>query len=298
MADRALFDNTSAIPKGRYQARINLDRAGISPGRLERTGNPIPLARVGRGGFEAESGGAALQAARGMGMKTAPVAMSMSSWRKAGAAGMIAKPAFDPDFGNYSRKQEIRNFGASAQVGIVVDLTDMWRLAKGFTGIATAIRNGHSIIDTAINDGLRTLKTGVRRKLVAWTGIKSYAETERGMKLIYAAGGSMTGALRITDRHRRIGKNFGAAWSRSNPGGTHSAWNRSQMAAGSFMARGILFRRVGKGRHPIAPLWGPNMAREVERHEAEVQADVMIVAKAKVETAAVRLMAMAIAKAK
>lgn len=298
MSDRQLFDSASAIPKGRYQARVILDRTPTGSGPASfKSGNPTPLGRFTRGGaFQIERGGEALRTAQGMGMKTAPMAMTMSNWRKAHKAGMIAGGG---SVANFARRAEISRFGGPAAVMLHVDMTDMWNLARGFNGIAVAIRQGHGIIAKAINDGLRTLKTGVRRKLQTWTGIKSYAETERGMTLTHATPATMTGQLRITDRHRRIGPNFAAAWARANPGGTHKAWNRSQLAPGSFMGpNGVLFKREGRGRLPIAPLWGPNMAREIERHEAEVRADVVVVAETKVKATAVRLMRAAIARAR
>lgn len=292
MADRQLFRRDAVAPKGRFESRMNLDRAGVAPGPVYTTGNDLPLGRMGGAGFEAQQGGANLSAARGMGMRTAPVAMSMGSWRKAHKAGLTVPYG---NVENFARRAEIRRFGGTASVGLVVDTTDMWNLARGFTGISVAIRRGHSIISMAINDGMRGLKTGLRRKLVAWTGIRSYAETERGMRVMWSTPATMTATLRVTDRHRRIGKNFGASWSRANPGGTHSAWNRPQLAVGSFMAKGILFKRVGSGRLPIAPLWGPNMAREIERHRAEVEADVVTMARTRVHASMVRLMSSAIA---
>lgn len=304
MSDRQMFDRSAAIiPRGRYEGRVILDRTPVGQGPLARgMGNPTPLARFGRSGFEATQGGDALRSAKAMGMKTAPVAMSMASWRKAKAAGMIAGGG---SVANFARKAEVSRFGGPAQIAITVDLTDMRRLGNSFTGIAVSIKQGHVIIARAINEGLRTLKTGVRRKLQAWTGIRSYAETARGMTTKPASAAMLVGTLTIADRHRRIGSNFGAAWSRANPGGTHHAWNRATMAAGSFMGPSrILYRRTGEynaksGRNNgIAPLWGPNMAREVERHEAEVKADVVVVVQAKVQTAAVRMMSAAIAKAK
>lgn len=295
MSDRQLFDRTAAIPRGRYESRIVLDRTVLPPGAgAERMSNPTPLARFNRGAFDVESGAGALRSAQAMGMKTAPVAMSMASWRKAHAAGMVAG---GPAVANFARRAEVSRFGGPAVVVIDVDLTDMWRLGKSFEAMAITIRQGHSVIAAAINDGLRGLKTGVRRKLQAWTGIRTYAETARGMTTKPATPGLLVGSLTITDRHRRIGPNFGARWSRANPGGTHAAWNRAQMAPGTFMRpNGVLFKREGRGRLPIAPLWGPNMAREVERHEAEVERDVIAVARARVLATAVRLMSSAIAK--
>ncbi len=289
---------------GHFEAPVRLDRIKVPIGPMIGSAGALPIARMKGGKFVVTHGSETLARASSLGRSSAPVAMSRSGLRSAHKAGLLAGGV---RVANFARKNEIARFGGSASVGIVVDLTDMWRLAKGLNGVAVAIGQGHGIISQAVNDGARTLKTGLRRKLKAWTGIRSYAETEKGMRMTWSTPATMTAVLSITDRHRRITTaNFGAKWSKSDPGGTHAAWNRPQMAVGTFMIRGgkrsirgdLLFKRVGRGRFPIAPLWGPNMAREIKRHEAEVQRDVVRVAEVKVKATAVRLMVAAINKAR
>lgn len=68
---------------------------------------------------------------------------------------------------------------------------------------------------------------------------------------------------------------FGAS-SRVNPGGVHSAWNRRRLASHSFFiaGNGLLFKREDSSKCPIAPLWGPALPREIDRHRGEFEAEV------------------------
>lgn len=306
MADRQLFDTTAPITGGRYAAPLNISRAQLPSGpQASQFANPTPTARMGRGGLEVQSGGDALRTARSMGMKTAPVAMSMAGLRKAHAAGLLGS---GPNVQNMSRRAEVRQMGTSHNVSVRIDLTDMAKLAKGFIGTSVYIREGHGIISKSINDGMRRMHTITKRKLQKWTGIKQQADIGRGFRTTWSTAATMTSTFHIADRHRRITtENFDAKWERRNPGGTHKAWNRPQLAKGTFMIRGggrsgkirgdILFKRIGAARFPIAPVWGPNMAREFNRHRDELQREFNTVVAARVSSTAVRLMQQAIAKA-
>jgi hypothetical protein len=295
MADRQLINKSAPIPRGRVSAPLNLRAAEVpNAWRTSTFSNPTPTAAFGKGGLQIQAGADVLSTARSMGMETAPVAMSMASARKAHAAGLLGS---GESVTNMSRKAER---GLTGGITIVVDLTDLMNLSRRFAMIGVGIERGHAAIAKAINDGGRKLQTGLKRKVQQWTGIKQQARIVKAFRWTPATAATMTGMLTIADRHTRItSESFGAAWSRANPGGTHSAWNRPQLAVGSFMIPGKkpLFKRVGSSKYPIAPLWGPNIAREVERHEAEVEADVASVARARVLATAERLLAMEIAKA-
>jgi hypothetical protein len=306
----------SYAPAGRRRFQVavsgsRVERAASSlPAGGSLSGTPdLPHMAVGRKGevsFKAGSG--AFVADRDLHRRggqmglgdTQHVQMGMADIRRAHKAGLLAGGR---NVENMSRRRET----ISTSVFVQVDFTDMWRVAKGFDGIAVGIKRGHVIIARALNDGARTFRAGLARRLKQWTGIKgSSAEITRGFKPIIATAATMTAGWRIADRHRRItGEHFGAQWSRSNPGGTHRAWNRPQLARGSFMIPisrktkirpDLLFKRVGKARFPIAPLWGPNMVREIDRHHAEVQMEVNR-ACLRAQSAAVGMMRAAIAKA-
>lgn len=180
-----------------------------------------------------------------------------------------------------------------------IDLTQMRKVASGFNGIATEIERGKTIISQSINHGLRKLKTRMTADLRRWTGLRKREKIQQSMKLHFAHPATLTGILRVRSGHTAVTKEYyGASWNRANPGATHAAWNRRQIAVGTFMAPGIkpVMRRVGSERLPIAPLWGPNMAREVDRHRDQVQAQVNAVGVIVAREAA-RLMSVAIARA-
>lgn len=187
--------------------------------------------------------------------------------------------------------------------GIVVDLTDMERLAKGFIGIYTRLTKGRLVISRAINHGLMKLRTGLRRDVSQWTGLKAQRKIHQSFKILPAKPEFLVGVLSVQSGHTTITREYyGATWSRRNPGATHAAWNKPQLAVRTFMLPGRkpVFRRVkptDKSRKKVMPIWGPNLAREVERHQAEVQAKVTA-AGAVVAREAARLMAVEIARAR
>jgi hypothetical protein len=306
VADRATFDlgrsgTGDKVGSGRYVARLRTDGVErsfakssnyIVPGSSPAPGGrmAVPEASVTRGGVKLTSAGESFAVARDRGLQSVPVAMRMKDWREAAKAGLVAREGAGM-FGNSGRRST-----SQASLFLQIDLTDMWNLAAQLNGTATAIRVGHTKISQAINFGLRRLRTRVTDQAVKWTGIRRRGEVLKGFRMIPSTPATMTGVLRVRDYHRAVtSENFGASWSRSDPGATHRAWNRPQLAVGAFMIPGRkpIFRREGKARLPIEPLWGPNVAREIERHRPEVQAQVDLVGVA-VRQEAVALMRLAI----
>ncbi len=298
-----LADQPVTRSRRTYDARLNLDAARInSAGAVAGTGTPT--ASMGRGGtVNVLSNAEAVYSAKGAGRPSMPVAMSMADLRKAHAAGLLADGR--GKVSNLSRRNEMRAAGHTT-VGIEIDLSDLLRLSHRFNAIARGYTGQHAAIAMALNDGGRKLQTDLKRKLRQWTGIKRDDAIKKRMKLVAATAHKLEAKVIVRGRHLRITReDFGAAWSRANPGGTHHAWSRAQMAKGSFMAfagrggkygGGLLMKREGKARKPIAPLWGPSAAREVERHRAEVERDLVGVARAKVLATAARLLEREIAK--
>ena len=187
-----------------------------------------------------------------------------------------------------------------AATGIVIDLTDMDRLAVGFHGVAVRIQKGGQIISRAINNGLRRLRTQIRRDLSQWTGLRDQGKIQKSISLAWSSPTHLVGVLRVKSGHTVVTAGYyGASWNRANPGATHKAWNRGQLAVHTFMIPGKkpVFRRLSSQRLPIAPIWGPNLAREVERHEADVQAKVTAIGVV-VSREAARLMSVAISQAR
>ncbi len=224
--------------------------------------------------------------------------VTMSQARRLHKMGALADGAGGGSFASSGvHPRQARHMAGAIE--LVVDLTEMRKLAKGFMGIATGIERGHIVISRSINDGLRSLRTHVKRDLRAWTGLKVVGKIEKSISLAWSRPSFLTGVLNVKSGHTAVTEAYyGAAWSRANPGATHSAWNRRQIAVHSFMIPGKkpVFKRTGSARLPIAPLWGPNLAREVDRHKGEVQAKVTVAGRIVSQTAA-RLMQMEIKKA-
>lgn len=160
---------------------------------------------------------------------------------------------------------------------ITIDMTDMQRLAVGFFGVADGIRRGRSVISMSINHGLRKMRTWIKPELERWTGLREVSRIHEAISIVPSSPATLTGILRVDSDHVAVTRAyFGAQWSRGTAGASHAAWNRGQMAKGAFMAPGKapVFKRTSSERLPIVRVWGPNLAREVERHEAIVQSKV------------------------
>ena len=228
-----------------------------------------------------------------MGVRAVPVAMTMAGARRAHAAGLTM-----PMGATMPGSHRARGWAAAGPLSVVIDTRDMRRIADAMTASGRSISSGFGRLAMAVNRGMMRFQTGTKRKLQGWTGMRTSGKIGGQFKVKPATAGSPTAVLSIRDKHHAIDGQFGAAWSRGNPGATHKAWNRPQIAVGSFMAPGKapIFRRTTSARLPIAPIWGPNMAREVERHRAEVQADLTMVVRTFVIPEAVRLMGVSLGK--
>ena len=264
MSDRAAAPIDGSV--GRSLGGPGLYSASLDASKLSGAEFSAKGASVGRNGVVSLDGLGKL--ALESGAKTVPVNMTMASWRRASAAGLIAPS------GSGGSGHGRASGGGSVGLGVVIDLTDFRRLAFDLSATAVAIKRGNTIISQAINHGLRKLNTQLKYKIKDWTGIQRVGEVSKGFSFGWSSPASMTGKLTIKDYHRALtAANFGAKWSRKNPGATHKAWNRARLAPHTFMIspNGPIFRRVGTGRTPLKVLWGPNFAREVDRHKTEVQ---------------------------
>jgi hypothetical protein len=161
---------------------------------------------------------------------------------------------------------------------VSVDI-DLHKLSAALNDVAD-----HHIRDKAVyralNDAIDKANTLLKRDLQKWTGIKIQARIAQAMRKKYARPNHWSAAIIIKDKHIAItAEYFGARWNRSMPGVAHSAWGRAQIAKGAFMIPGKkpAFHRVGPSRLPIKPVWGPNTAREAERHADEVRATLRFV---------------------
>lgn len=128
------------------------------------------------------------------------------------------------------------------------------------------------IVTAALNKGMDRLYTQVKRQLADWTGIRDKSRAAQDMRKRPASAARWAAAVVVSGRHTRITPgHYGAKWKRQWPGVKHAAWKKATLAEGAFLKKGLAFKRVGTERLPIMPLWGPSMAREVERHRHEMQ---------------------------
>ncbi len=163
--------------------------------------------------------------------------------------------------------------GGNQPFQIVVQV-DWARLAAALRDIDINGTHGGVGIYRALNHTAGKVRTYLKRSLTQWTGLNRVKPADQALTQKYAGPGHLEAAIIVKDKFASItAENFGAVWNRSMPGVQHRAWNRVQIAQGSFMIPGKkpAFHRVGPGRFPIKPLFGPNYAREVERHEREVR---------------------------
>jgi len=184
-------------------------------------------------------------------------------------------------------------------------VSGMWRVQIDLRPLSGALYNlpneywRSRVLRIGMYRTLGKLKVRYKHHLTLWTGINASqaGRLNRGVH-IWTMGQPVRGIYRITDEHlmittkyfnarytKRYGKPGGLArWGKGNmgwPGVPHTAWARAQVAHGAFMLPGKMpaFRRFGKGRYPIAPLWGPNPAKELERHSATAEAILASVAR-------------------
>lgn len=177
-----------------------------------------------------------------------------------------------PSVGTVERA--IINGGVSFSVEI--DITQIIKLGNALADIGSEFQNaGRQAVARGINTGLAKVRTELVRAQEKWVGAdrqKQIREAITIQRVNYKGGGGLEGKVVTSAPWLKItGKDFGAVHT-ADVGVTHNAWGRSQLARKAFMLPGIdvAFRRIGKERSAIKPLWGPNLAREVERHEPEV----------------------------
>jgi len=160
------------------------------------------------------------------------------------------------------------------QIHVQVDLVALQKALKDIDIQGTA---GGVGLYRALNRTADRVRTYLKRKLQIWVGTNNQKGPSDALMVRHAGPGHLESQVIVKDKYPSItAANFGATWNRSMPGVQHRAWGRVQIATGAFMIPGRkpAFHRVGKDRYPIKPVYGPNYAREVERHEKEVRATV------------------------
>lgn len=286
-------------------AQIKGSQAGPPDGRAL----PMPTVKVSPTGKVTVTGGAAaLTAARAAGATSVPVAMTQRSAANAHRAGMTVRTNATFAGPQYAGRMARHGVHIARTLSVSVDLTDMARVAAAMHNTARSLEQIRTSLSRALNDGMMRFDPALARRVQAWTGLRDRGRARQNFYHTPSSPATLTAVLRISDRHLRITNDyFGAAYSRGSAGASHRAWNRQQIAVGSFMLNGkkpIFVRdrsqkiRTQRGRmeNPIFPIWGPNVAREVDRHHGEVQAMLSAVATTRVGPTAARLLRIAVAR--
>ena len=167
---------------------------------------------------------------------------------------------------NATRAARVLASGRAGGLGVRVEL-DTRRLEALIRNVPKEIAN--KAIYRAINNCIDLAYTQTAKDLQAWTGIKIQRRIKGAMSKKRAYQGSLSGALVIKDGYLKLTKRyFGAQWKQGWPFATSQAWEGGKRHPHAFFAgdKAPLFHRVSAARYPIKPVFGPNPAREAERH--------------------------------
>lgn len=169
--------------------------------------------------------------------------------------------------------------GGNVSLSVSIDLRQIEDLQRAMVAAGRSYeQEGRRVIVRSVNYGLGLLRTQMKRGLTQWAGANRQAQIDAALKVdrasMYGAG-DISGRVYLSTNWAKITRgDFGATWQRGDAGVKHNAWGRSQTARGAFMLPGVAvaFHRVFRGKGGLKPLYGPNLAREIERHAREVQA--------------------------
>lgn len=126
------------------------------------------------------------------------------------------------------------------------------------------------ILARALNRGGDQARTQVRRSLVKQTGIK-YGNIGKALATERAHPNRLSYSLIATGNETNIGL-FNAK--QRKKGVSATPWGKRRIFPGTFLVGaygGNVYKRKGKERGPLEPIWGPNIAREVTRDYARAE---------------------------
>jgi len=179
-----------------------------------------------------------------------------------------------------------------------VDAPDFKKVARAFEAVGeeTKLR----IIPKSLNFVGKQANTQIKRKLAKETGM-AYGRVGRRVQLWRATPGRPVFTIHVRDRHGKITMgNYGARQQKA--GVRHKAWG-GKLAKGAFILRsgsgGPAVARTGPGRRAkLKNLYGPNIAREVERNQHFILAKTNELLGTKYVPEVLRLIDMALQKQK
>jgi hypothetical protein len=125
---------------------------------------------------------------------------------------------------------------------------------------------GRTVMSRSLNHEGDKGRTQVKRALVRQTGIK-YGQINSAVKTIRASAASLTYTLEAKGDETNISL-FGAR--QGKRGVSAAPWGKRRVFRSTFVVAGYgsrTFKRTGKARFPIKPVYGPNIARELLKDE-------------------------------
>ena len=135
--------------------------------------------------------------------------------------------------------------------------------------IARAARSG--TLARPLNEAGDRLTPKLKDRLQKWTGFRRTGIVLHSMSRRRASGVRLSYAIKVKSGWYAVTDgNFGASWSPSSAGVSHSAWQGENLERGTFMRGGVAYRRTSKDRYPLKVIYGSNVAREMQRHSREV----------------------------
>lgn len=151
-------------------------------------------------------------------------------------------------------------------VGIYVNADAIARAGKALNEVGLVM--DEKVLVPAINRTGQHVRAKIRPLLARITGLASM-RVARTMSWEHATKANLSFVLSFKHRAPQITTgNFGAAVAkRGGKGVRHRAWGRTQIAEGAFMIGRAVVARKGKARLPLKQVFGPSIAREVERDE-------------------------------
>lgn len=131
-------------------------------------------------------------------------------------------------------------------------------------------RDARQLFARALNRGGDQGRTQVKRSLVAQTGIK-YGLINKAVKTSRAQPNRLVYTLTASGRETNLSL-FSSR--QSAKGVIASPWGKRHVFKSAFIIPGYdgkVFKREGSGRGPIAPLFGPNIAREIVKDQPPIK---------------------------
>lgn len=118
-------------------------------------------------------------------------------------------------------------------------------------------------IRRAINHVGDKVRTQVVRTLAKQAGVK-YGDARRAIRVQRANYSRFEYRIATSGKHLPLSV-FGARQTRK--GVSAAPWGKRRVFPHSFMVKGRVFLRMGKGRMPIRQMWGPALPKEIVKAE-------------------------------